>query len=110
VRVVLASSFADIVGQTRPAPLVVGSFLVTTAVDPGTTTPGDAGDELLEEFLVGGGGPGSLEDPDAFRRHPGAVWGDGHLAASLSAFGGTGGPGGDFDWRVGTSRAARPRR
>lgn len=108
VRVVLASSFTDIVGQTRPAPLVVGSFVVTTAVDPGTTTPGDAGDEVLEEFRLGGGGPGSREDPSALRRHPGAVWGEGRLAASLSAFGGTGGPGGDFDWQVGNDPGGAP--
>lgn len=101
VRVVLGSSFADIAGNTRPNPLVVGSFFVSAATDPGTSAPGDGGDEFLEEFRFGGVGPGSHEDTEAFRRNPGAAWGGGSLSASFAGFGGTGGPGGNFDWKIG---------
>src|SRR5262249_8138920 len=99
VRVVLASGFADIAGQALAADLVVGTFPVGVATDPGTTTPGDAADELLEGFASGG--PGSGEDMSTPLELPRASWGaNGELVANLG-FDGTGGPGGNFDWQIG---------
>ena len=101
VRVVLTRDFRDLVGDANLVDVTVGSFLVTTATDPGTTTPGIAGDEALEEFTVGGTEPGSQEDVSTILASPRADWGsDGTLRAGF-AFGGTGGPGGDFDWKIG---------
>src|SRR4029079_15072365 len=44
VRVALSNTFTDIVGNAGVLDAVVGSFRVTTATDPGTTTPGTTGD------------------------------------------------------------------
>ena len=54
VRAVLSTEFKDLIGETNPLPITVGSFEVASAVDPGTNTPGDGADEILEEFTVGG--------------------------------------------------------
>ena len=101
VRIVLTQDFRDLVGDSNLVDLTVGSFLVTTATDPGTTNPGIEGDQTFEEFTVGGTNPGSAEDTTTVLASPRAEWGaDGTLRAGF-AFGGTGGPGGDFDWKVG---------
>lgn len=97
VRIVLAHGFRDIVGDAIPFDVTLGSFTTGIAVDPGTTTHGDEGDEYLEEF--GGAGSGSLEDTTTPLDSPRAAWGAGKLAATLS-FEGSGGPGGHFDWHV----------
>jgi len=57
------------------------------------------GDEFLEGFTLSGDADGSFEDTDAAFGTPYAVWGSGELRASFE-FGGTGGPGGDFDWHL----------
>jgi hypothetical protein len=103
VRVVLTSDFKDLVSDANPIPVVIGSFTVGTALDPGTSTPGVGADELLETFDVGnaaGDPSASLEDSATPLLFPRAQWGGGDLSAAF-AFGGTGGPGGDFDWQVG---------
>lgn len=101
VRAVLASGFADVVGQALASDLVVGTFSVATATDPGTANPGDAADEIFEGFSSA-----RLEDPTGVIGGlpgvalPRAIWGaDGKLEART--FPGTGGPGGDFDWVIG---------
>lgn len=109
VRAALSTQFQDLVGQTHLLPVTVGSFLVTTSVDPGTTTPGDDGDELLEEFVVGAPAPGSFEDGATPLAETRAIWNGGMLTASFGAFTGSGGPGGDFDWQIGNDLpAAQP--
>jgi hypothetical protein len=104
VRVVLTSQLMDLVGESNPLPVVVGSFVVGTALDPGTSNPGVGADELFEPFDVGGNDVGSLEDTTSPLVLPRAAWGDGRLTAAF-AFGGTGGPGGNFDWQVGDDSA-----
>jgi hypothetical protein len=104
VRVVLTQDFQDIVGDSNLVAITVGSFLVTTATDPGTTTPGAASDEIKEEFTVGGSHPGSLEDTTSVLADPRADWGDAGTLRAGFAFGGTGGPGGQFDWTIGNDQ------
>ncbi len=95
VRVVLSSNFKDLVGEFNIADIVVGSFEVDVATDPGTTTPGDGGDVVAEYFT-----DVSFEDRDSVLSAPRAVWSsDGKLAASF-AFDGTGGQDGAFDWVI----------
>lgn len=98
VRVTLASAFRDLVGNGNLLDLPIGSFLVADGLNPGTTGP--VQDEFLEPFSIPGDDPDSTQDPIALLDAPLAHWGeDGKLAASFD-FGGTGGPGGDFDWRI----------
>jgi hypothetical protein len=99
VRVVLANSFSDIVGNGNILDVVVGSFRTTTATDPGTMTPGITGDAFTEQFNIGGTTPGSQQDTTTTLDAPPATWSQGQLKASFN-FGGTGGPGGHFVYRV----------
>ncbi|MBK7877307.1 MAG: hypothetical protein IPJ77_16455 [Planctomycetes bacterium] len=96
VRIVLGAGFRDVVGEALASDLVVGAFEVGAATDPGTTTVGDAGDEVFEGFDTV-----ILED-GAFAPATGgarALWGvDGKLRHA--AFEGTGGPQGTFDWVI----------
>lgn len=101
VRVLLTRDFRDLVGDSNLVDLSVGSFLVKTATDPGTTTPGIAGDEAFEEFAVGGDASGSKEDTTTILASPRADWASNGTLRAGFAFGGTGGPGGDFDWKIG---------
>jgi hypothetical protein len=105
VRVVLTPDFKDLVSDANPLPVVVGSFVVSTAFNPGTMTPGVAVDEFFEPFDVGGNATGSFEDTTSPLALPRANWGNGQLSAAF-AFGGTGGPGGSFDWQVGDDTGA----
>lgn len=110
VRVVLGSNFRDLVGDFNVVPTIIGSFPVSVATDPGTSTPGDGGDEALEEFTSSGSQPGSREDTSSQlsvtggpAAVPRAIWSsDGRLTAGF-AFDGTGGIGGNFDWVVGNA-------
>jgi hypothetical protein len=99
VRCLLGTNFRDLVGAGNLIDLVVGSF----QVDPGTDGGGMAlpvADEFLEPFSVPGTSSDSSRDLDALLDAPPAVWGvDGKLEAGFN-FGGTGGPGGDFDWTI----------
>lgn len=99
VRVVLTPDFRDISGNGNIQDQVVGTMRVKTATDPGTNTPGLAADEYKEEFTVGGLAPGSQQDTTTPIDTPPANWGGDKLSASFN-FGGTGGPGGNFVWRV----------
>lgn len=113
VRVVLGANLRDLIGDFNVVPTVVGSFDVSVATDPGTATPGDGGDELLEEFTASGNAPGSFEDTSSQlgvtggpASVPRAIWSsDGRLTAGF-AFDGTGGVGGGFDWVVGNSNGS----
>jgi hypothetical protein len=107
IRVVIAPQLTDLVGQASALPIIVGSFVVGTAFDPGTTTPGVAVDEKFESFVVNGDTPGSIEDTTTAINVPRAQWGNGQLSAAFN-FGGTGGPSGAFDWEIGTSGATSP--
>lgn len=99
VRVSLTPEFRDIVGNGNILPITVTTFRVRTAFDPGTTTPGQTGDAATETFAVGGTTAGSNQDTTALLDAPAAEWGGGDLNATFN-FGGTGGPGGAFVWRV----------
>lgn len=102
VRIVLTPQFKDIVGNGNVVSLAVASFTVSEALDPEPPhAPGDGADEVLEEFVQGAADADSLEDGDAAFADARAVWGNGKLSAAF-AFDGTGGPGGDFDWEIGT--------
>ncbi len=99
VRVVLTSSFRDIVGNGNLLDLVVGSFRIDRAVDSGGADLPIA-DEYLEPFTLPGGTAGSVQDTVALLDAPSATWGtNGALAAGFN-FGGTGGPNGTFDWHI----------
>jgi len=100
VRVALTPDFRDITGNGNILTTIVGSFRVKTATNPGTTTPGLAADAYVEHFSVAGGLPTSNQDTAALLDAPPAIWGDeGQLKATFN-FGGTGGPGGAFIYRV----------
>lgn len=107
VRVNLTRDFKDIVGDSNLINLTVGAFLITTATDPGTTTPGAASDEVKEEFTVGGSAPGSLEDTTTVLTDPRATWGQNGILRAGFAFDGTGGPTnppGNFNWKIGNDQ------
>ena len=99
VRLVLDAGFRDLAGEARTSAALVALAPIATAYDPGTTTPGDAGDQRFEAFSAGGEGADSLEDTSFDDGSPKAAWGGGLLSASTS-FDGTGGPNGDFDWHI----------
>ena len=92
VRAVISDELADLVGETHPA------ALTRFASAPTMDAPARLADEILEEFLLGAGTPGSLQAPLAPHELP-ATWANGKLVAE-TGFAGTGGPGGDFDWQV----------
>ena len=90
----------DLNGDATPADLLQAATVLTRAVQsPGTADPSLGADEVLELFLVSGAEEGSLEDVDAAFATPHAEWGAGTLSASFG-FGGSGGPGGNFDWII----------
>ncbi|TDJ76380.1 MAG: hypothetical protein E2O39_03215 [Planctomycetota bacterium] len=100
LRVNVHQGFEDITGDPTLIDALDFAHMETrTSFDPGTSTPGDDGDELLEAFLVGGDGEGSFEDTTSDLRAPAAHWGNGRLQAAFD-FAGTGGPGGNFDWHI----------
>jgi len=101
VRVLLTRDFEDLVGDANLVALAVGTFLVTTATDPGDTAPSLASDEILEDFTVGGDSPGSLEDSTSVGADPPADWGTDGLLKAGFAFEGTGGPDHNFFWKIG---------
>ena len=104
VRVVLTRDFKDIVGDSNLVSVTVGSFLVSTATDPGTSTPGAAADQILEQFSTD-----TLEDTTTVLPAPRADWASQGLLKAGFAFGGTGGPpDGDFDWKIGNDLPASP--
>lgn len=101
VRAVLGEAFADIVGNTNPTPVVVGSFRVRTSFVPGTSKPAIAVDAWREEFATAENRD-DLAPTDAVP----AVWGTNGSLSATTAFPGTGGPGGSFVYRVRASGGA----
>ena len=98
LRVVVADGFEDLAGD--PSNAVNQTFAVAETLSGGDPNPlfpsvdNPEVDEVLESFdLV------DFEDQTAVFPVPTAKWGDGGLEANF-AFGGTGGPGGDFDWHI----------
>lgn len=100
LRVNIKQGFEDLTEDGTLLDQVNFAIMVTASVDhPGTTDPGVDADEVLELFILAGDMDGSLEDTFAAFETPQATWGNGKLEASF-AFGGTGGPNGDFDWHI----------
>mgnify|MGYP006966864782 CR=1 FL=1 len=103
LRVVVRQGFADLTGDSISSDLT--KFAMADTVQAGKPNPLFPGignpevDEVLETFTLGGTQLGSLEDTTAAFEVPRADWGGGELKASFD-FGGTGGPGGDFDWHL----------
>ena len=52
MRVVITPQLKDLVSESNPLPVVVGSFVVDTALDPDSSTPGLAVDEETRASLV----------------------------------------------------------
>ncbi len=95
LRVIVREGFGDLTGDKTLLDLTgFAQMTTTTAVDPGTQTPGDGADELLESFTSS-----EFEDVAAAFATPAADWEAGLLSASFP-FGGTGGPNGNFDWHI----------
>ncbi|MEM1452890.1 MAG: hypothetical protein AAF957_20125 [Planctomycetota bacterium] len=102
MRVVVREGFQDLTGDRVLATQARVRFESDLA-DPMGASPLDGSDEILERFLIGGGGPDSLEDTELPSPLPRAAWSRDSNPDSLEAsfdFDGTGGPGGDFDWRI----------
>jgi len=97
LRVVITSNFTDIVGEANAGDLTDFAY-ADSAKAP--VPPGHLEDELLEPFLVGGDEEGSLHDYLASLSVPPASWADDGALRAAFEFGGTGGPGGNFDWQV----------
>jgi hypothetical protein len=105
VRVRFAAEFKDIVGNANIIPVVVASFPVGVATDPGTNTPGPASDEFKEEFTVDAAqSPNSYEDTTTTLADPRADWASQGLLKAGFAFTGTGGHNGVFDWKIGNDQ------
>ncbi|MCP5022718.1 MAG: hypothetical protein GY930_13210 [bacterium] len=99
VRVVVRQGFVDLTGDPTPADNTNFAVMASSTILVGGLA-GEGADELLEEFAIGGTLAGSNEDTETPLGSPRAIWGEtGRLEASF-AFGGTGGPGGDFDYHV----------
>ncbi|MFT5057353.1 MAG: hypothetical protein ACI89E_000117 [Planctomycetota bacterium] len=100
IRVSMRQGFVDLTGDPTPQDNTNFAVMASTTVLDSGGLPGEAADELLEEFVISGSFAGSLEDTQTPLGSPRAVWGEtGKLEASF-AFGGTGGPGGTFDYHV----------
>ncbi len=103
LRVVLFQGFRDLIGDATTSDLA--NFTEMHTVTAGEDNPLHPGvgnpevDEIYESFDIGGDVLGSIEDTQAVEQFPPAHWKDGILEAAFE-FGGTGGPGGDFDWYV----------
>ena len=96
LRVVITSTFMDLVGDANVVPLT-DFAMADSALAP--VPPSMVEDEFLEPFLVGGAMQGSMHDYLAPLGAPPALWGEGVLSSAFQ-FGGTGGPGGNFDFQV----------
>jgi len=99
VRVALVAGFTDIVGQQVLSDKVDFFADTQTLNFVSLTPPDDGADEVYEDFLMGAGESGSLQDDSALYDTPGAVWEGGQLTAAFE-FEGTGGPNGTFDWHT----------
>lgn len=98
LRVVVQSGFLDLSGD--PTTAIIDDVALAYTLTGGSPNPlfpdidNPEVDEVLEAFAFE-----ELEDQTAVFPVPAAHWQDGRLEANF-AFGGTGGPGGDFDWHI----------
>ncbi len=100
LRVVLRQGFVDLTGDMTTQDNTNFAPMLSTVIVDGNGQPTGAADEVLEEFILSGGLSESLEDVSTPFGSPRANWGtDGRLEASF-AFGGSGGPNGNFDYHV----------
>ncbi len=102
MRVVVREGFQDLTGDRVLASQSRVRFVGDVA-NPGAPNPEDGSDEILEQFIIGGTSALSREDTAIASPLPRAKWGGNGDGGSLQAsfdFDGTGGPGGDFDWRI----------
>ena len=101
-RTVIRPGFTDLVGQAIL--LQIDNFGVVPTEPVAFTSlvpPDELADEILEEFLIGGDAPESLQDTGYPSQHAPARWTDGRLTAAVE-FDGEGGPNGEFDWVIHT--------
>jgi hypothetical protein len=104
LRAVVRPGFEDLTGQTNN--LNIDNFADVAMTDeilfsPPVQPEDEVSDEIFEGFLFGGTDPDSLQDLDAAFDVPAADWSEGRLSAAFD-FQGTGGPGSNFDWHVGS--------
>jgi len=101
LRLDIRQGFSDLTGDRTPTDVTnLATMRTAVSFDPGTSDPGDDGDEVLEPFLVGAeDDEASLEDRFVPLPTPRADWGRGRLQSAFD-FAGTGGPGGNFDWHL----------
>jgi hypothetical protein len=100
LRINLTAGFADLAGNDSTSDRTDFGHMTTSLVHhAGVADPSRDVDEVLESFLVGGDGAGSIEDQDAPLALPRADWEQGKLTAGF-AFTGSGGTNGTFDWIV----------
>jgi len=100
IRAVVNPGFQDLVGTSDSQPRDDFAIAPTRTIAFTSLSPaGELSDELPEGFDFGGGGVLSNQDTTALFGTPTAAWGSGRLSAAFS-FGGSGGPGGDFDWVI----------
>ncbi len=99
MRLNIRQGFSDLTGDGLPSDNVGAARMVTTI---SSNDFDKEFDELTEDFDYPAGVGDSRQDGTTPLGQPSANWGEGVLRASFD-FGGTGGPGGDFDWVVGFS-------
>jgi hypothetical protein len=97
LRVVISSSFEDIVGERNLLDVNQFGQFTTKIVSFPTLTPStDLADEVFESFDLGATSPQSLQDASAAFAEPQAKWGNGKLSPAFD-FTGNGGTDGAFD-------------
>lgn len=97
LRIVITSSFEDIVGERNLLDVdQFGQFTTQSVSFPTLVPPTDLADEVLESFDIGSESPASLEDAAAAFAEPQAKWENGKLSPAFD-FTGNGGPDGAFD-------------
>ncbi len=100
LRVVLKQGFKDITGEATLQDNTGFALMATSTLIDAGGQPDEGADELLENFVTGGSFDGSWEDTTTALSHPRAHWGRSQKLEAKYNFGGTGGPGGDFDYFV----------
>ncbi len=107
LRVVLKPEFEDLVGDRNILPLESFAVMHSSTFEE-NGVPVDHADDFLETFVLSGSDVGSFEDDDAVFDTPRAEWGEispGVYGVQPSFdFEGTGGPGGNFDWHIGSNQ------
>lgn len=100
LRAVVRTGLLDLVGDPTLAPEETFAVVPTAVGEVASLTPPDLqSDEFHESFDFGGSSPLSFQDTNTLSELPTAAWAGGRLTAAFD-FGGSGGPGGAFDWLV----------